>query len=43
MHRHEMQQSNVYLGIYTIVYYFLLLKSGCYSGGGYYSDREQLF
>jgi hypothetical protein len=30
MHRHEMQQSNVYLGIYTIEYYFLLEKSGCY-------------
>jgi hypothetical protein len=22
MHRHEMQQSNIYLGIYIIVYYF---------------------
>jgi hypothetical protein len=30
MHWHEMQQSNVYLGIYTIKYYFLLEKSGCY-------------
>jgi hypothetical protein len=30
MHRHEMQQSNIYLGIYTIEYYFLLEKSGCY-------------
>jgi hypothetical protein len=26
MHRHEMQQSNVYLGIYTIEYYCLLEK-----------------
>jgi hypothetical protein len=26
MHRHEMQQSNIYLGIYTIEYYFLLEK-----------------
>jgi hypothetical protein len=31
MHQHEMQQSNIYLGIYTIEYYFLLEKSGCYS------------
>jgi hypothetical protein len=31
MHRHEMQQSNIYLGIYTIEYYFLLKKLGCYS------------
>jgi hypothetical protein len=31
MHRHEMQQSNIYLGIYTIEYYFLLEKSGCYT------------
>jgi hypothetical protein len=30
MHRHEMQQSNIYLGIYHIEYYFLLEKSGCY-------------
>jgi hypothetical protein len=30
MHRHEMQQSNIYLGIYTIEYYFLLEKSRCY-------------
>jgi hypothetical protein len=30
MHRHEMQQLNIYLGIYIIVYYFLLQKSGCY-------------
>ncbi len=30
MHRHEMQQSNIYLGIYIIEYYFLLEKSGCY-------------
>jgi hypothetical protein len=30
MHRHEMQQSNVYLGIYTIEYYFLFEKSRCY-------------
>jgi hypothetical protein len=30
MHRHEMQQSNIYLGIYNIEYYFLLEKSGCY-------------
>jgi hypothetical protein len=30
MHQHEMEQSNVYLGIYTIEYYFLLEKSGCY-------------
>jgi hypothetical protein len=22
MHRHEMQQSNIYLGIYIIVFYF---------------------
>jgi hypothetical protein len=27
-----MQQSNVYLGIYTIEYYFILEKSGCYKG-----------
>jgi hypothetical protein len=26
-----MQQSNIYLGIYTIEYYFLLEKSGCYT------------
>jgi hypothetical protein len=32
MHRHEMQQSNIYLGIYIIVYYFLLQKSVCYKG-----------
>jgi hypothetical protein len=31
MHRHEMQESNIYLGIYTIEYYFLLKKSGCYN------------
>jgi hypothetical protein len=30
MHRHEMQQSNIYLGIFNIEYYFLLEKSGCY-------------
>jgi hypothetical protein len=27
MHRHEMQQLNIYLGIYTIEYYFLLKKN----------------
>jgi hypothetical protein len=26
-----MQQSTIYLGIYIIVYYFLLQKSGCYN------------
>jgi hypothetical protein len=26
-----MQQSNIYLGIYNIEYYFLLEKSGCYT------------
>jgi hypothetical protein len=31
MHWHEMQESNIYLGIYTIEYYFLLEKSGCYN------------
>jgi hypothetical protein len=29
-----MQQSNIYLGIYIIVYYFLLQKSECYSESG---------
>jgi hypothetical protein len=28
-----MQQSNIYLGIYTFKYYFLLEKSGCYRCG----------
>jgi hypothetical protein len=28
MHRHEMQQSNIYLGIYIIGYYFFWKNQG---------------
>jgi hypothetical protein len=28
MHRHEMQQSNIYLGIYIIEYYFFWKNQG---------------
>jgi hypothetical protein len=30
MRQHEMQQSNIYLGIYIIEYYLFWKKSGCY-------------
>jgi hypothetical protein len=37
MHRHEMQQSNIYLGIYIIGYYFFWKNQGvtrkCYNCG----------
>jgi hypothetical protein len=32
MHRHEMQQSNIYLGIYIIEYYFFWKNQGVTSG-----------
>jgi hypothetical protein len=41
MHQHEMQQSNIYLGIYTFEYYFLLEKSGCYRCGAELGGRRE--
>ena len=40
MHRYEMQQSNIYLGIYIIEYYFFWKNQGVTSAATHRCERE---
>jgi hypothetical protein len=40
MHRHEMQQSNIYLGIYIIEYYFFWKNQGVTSAATRLRERK---